>query len=166
MRYVISVYDYKHPKSLKESELKQIQKSLNENNFDVSSDDIVSIWNAIYKKNLLKNRLAYVGDCRKSFHQYQLGLEVECSDVILFWRLDQVLKVTANALRLQIMNREIKNLDERLEEVLDDYSRDLNKKHLLLSGRRVELAEDLKRVKRIHLKLEEFIQALNRENQV
>lgn len=31
---------------------------------------------------------------------------VDCNDVVLFWRIQQMLKVTANALRQQIMNRE------------------------------------------------------------
>lgn len=33
-------------------------------------------------------------------------LQVDCSDVVLFWRIQQMLKVTANALRQQVMNRE------------------------------------------------------------
>jgi optic atrophy protein 1 len=33
-------------------------------------------------------------------------VQVECADVVLFWRIQQVLKVTANALRQQVMNRE------------------------------------------------------------
>lgn len=32
--------------------------------------------------------------------------QAECNDVVLFWRIDQMLKVTANALRQQVMNRE------------------------------------------------------------
>ena len=35
-----------------------------------------------------------------------LCVQVECADVVLFWRIQQVLKVTANALRQQVMNRE------------------------------------------------------------
>jgi hypothetical protein len=33
-------------------------------------------------------------------------VQVDCADVVLFWRIQQVLKVTANALRQQVMNRE------------------------------------------------------------
>jgi optic atrophy protein 1 len=35
-----------------------------------------------------------------------LYVQVDCADVVLFWRIQQVLKVTANALRQQVMNRE------------------------------------------------------------
>ncbi|KAL2728026.1 hypothetical protein V1477_017302 [Vespula maculifrons] len=88
---------------------------------------------------------------------------MECNDVVLFWRIQQVLKVTSNALRQQIINREARRLDKEIKEVLEDYSQDNEMKIKLLTGRRVTLAEELKRVRQIQEKLEEFIQALNKE---
>lgn len=93
-----------------------------------------------------------------------------------------MLKVTANALRQQIMNREARRLDKEIKDVLEDYSQDHSVKVELLTGRRVTLAEELskssyifvfikfnlpccssERVRQIQEKLEEFIQALNKE---
>lgn len=68
---------------------------------------------------------------------------MECNDVVLFWRIQQMLKVTANALRQQIMNREARRLDKEIKEVLEDYSQDNEIKGKLLTGRRVILAEEL-----------------------
>lgn len=68
---------------------------------------------------------------------------MECNDVVLFWRIQQMLKVTANALRQQIMNREARRLDKEIKEVLEDYSQDSEIKEKLLIGRRVTLAEEL-----------------------
>ena len=71
---------------------------------------------------------------------------MECNDVVLFWRIQQVLKVTANALRQQIMNREARRLDKEIKEVLEDYSQDNEIKQKLLTGRRVTLAEELSKI--------------------
>lgn len=38
--------------------------------------------------------------------------------MVLFWRIQQVIKVTANALRQQIVNREARRVDKEIKEVL------------------------------------------------
>lgn len=68
---------------------------------------------------------------------------MNCSDVVLFWRIQQVLKVTSNALRQQIINREAKRLDKEIKSFLDELSDDDDKKVQLLTGKRVALAEEL-----------------------
>lgn len=44
--------------------------------------------------------------------------QINCSDVVLFWRIQQVIKVTANALRQQVVNREARRMDKEIKEVL------------------------------------------------
>lgn len=95
-----------------------------------------------------------------------------------------MIKVTANALRQQVVNREARRVDKEIKEVLDEFSDDEEKKVQLLTGKRVILAEELSelifrdlsfihrinnqffilvRVRQIQEKLEEFINALNTE---
>lgn len=136
-------------------------------------------------------------DSRKAFYLYSqqqgsnIDVQLNCSDIVLFWRIQQVLKVTANALRQQVINREARRLDKEIKEVLDEFSDDEDKKVQLLTGKRVLLAEELSkknyfaskfcvcfrnvlltimhsflfavRVRQIQEKLEEFINALNNE---
>lgn len=69
--------------------------------------------------------------------------KVNCADIVLFWRIQQVIKVTANALRQQIINREARRLDKEIKNVLDEFSDDEQRKEHLLIGKRVTLAEEL-----------------------
>ena len=54
-----------------------------------------------------------------------------------------MLRVTANALRQQVMNREARRLEREIKDVLEEFSQEPEKKIKLLTGRRVLLAEEL-----------------------
>ncbi|KDR10026.1 Dynamin-like 120 kDa protein, mitochondrial, partial [Zootermopsis nevadensis] len=139
--------DYKHSPSLSYDEIMTIRKILQRNNIDVDNEYVRETWHPVYRRHFLKQSLARAYDCRKGYYLYHQGLESEvgCADVVLFWRIQQMLKVTANALRQQIMNREARRLDKEIKEVLDDYSQDMEKLKLL-TGRRVTLAEELSKL--------------------
>lgn len=51
--------------------------------------------------------------------------------------------MTGNALRQQVINREARRLDKEIKAVLDEFSDDEEKKAHLLTGKRVQLAEEL-----------------------
>lgn len=96
-------------------------------------------------------------------------LQLECNDVVLFWRIQRMLVITANTLRQQLTNTEgtelgrypnsrinhlfdrmhvcvwfpVRRLEKNVKEVLDDFGEDMEKKTQLITGRRVQLAEDL-----------------------
>lgn len=154
----------KHPPALSYDELTTIRNNLQRSNVEVDNEFIREVWEAVYRRHFLQKSLTKAYDCRKAFFLYhQQASDVDCSDVVLFHRIQQMMKVTSNALRQQITNREARRLDKEIKEVLEDYSQDNDKKVQLLTGRRVTLAEELKRVRQIQERLEEFIQALNKE---
>lgn len=161
------ISDYAHKNTLSYDEVTTVRKNSQNHGVEVDNEFIRETWYPVYRRHFLRRALAKAYDCRKSFYAYHQGLEgelgVECNDVVLFWRIQQMIKITANALRQQVMNREARRLEKEIKEVLEEYGCDREKKEQLLTGRRVMLAEELKRVRQIQEKLEEFIHALNAE---
>ncbi|XP_076048426.1 opa1 mitochondrial dynamin like GTPase isoform X11 [Oratosquilla oratoria] len=159
--------EYAHRNTLTYDELTQVRKNVQGMGVDVDNEFVRETWHPVYRRHFLRRALSKAYECRKVFYAYHQGLEgelgVDCSDVVLFWRIQQMIKITANALRQQVMNREARRLEKDIKEVLEEYGNDRDKKEELLKGRRVSLAEELKRVRQIQEKLEEFIQALNTE---
>lgn len=143
--------DLKHSPSLSYDELTTVRKNLQRSNVEVETDYIRETWYPVYRRHFLKQALNRAYDCRKGFYLYSTQQSsnhdmINCSDVVLFWRIQQVLKVTANALRQQVINREARRLDKEIKEVLDEYSDDDEKKVQLLTGKRVQLAEELSKL--------------------
>lgn len=113
------------------------------NNVEVDNDFIREVWEPVYRRHFLHQALGKAYDCKKAFYLYHQQMESDCGDVVLFHRIQQMVKVTANALRQQITNREARRLDKEIKEVLEEYRQDSTKKEALLIGRRVTLAEEL-----------------------
>ncbi|KAM3968967.1 opa1 mitochondrial dynamin like GTPase isoform 2-T2 [Aphomia sociella] len=145
-------------------EVVAVRDNLRRKGIEVDNDYIREIWKPVYLKNFLQKAQTRARDCKKSFYLYsQQNGTGECCEVVMFWRVQQTLRTTAAALRQQIANREAARLDRELREVLDEMASEPELKKKLLSGRRVELAEELKRVRQVQERLEEFIEALNKE---
>ncbi|CAG2117219.1 unnamed protein product [Medioppia subpectinata] len=133
-------------------ELTAVKKNLQNQGIEVDYEMIKQIWFPLFRMSFLRSALNKAYDCRKGFYLYQQNIES-----------DRMIAITSNALRQQVMNTEGRRLEKEIKEVLDDYSQDSEKKTSLLTGRRVQLAEELKRVRQIQEKLEEFIALLNEE---
>ncbi|GAB0087005.1 Dynamin [Sergentomyia squamirostris] len=165
----IIVSDQKHPPTLSYDELTTVRKNLQRNGLEVDTEYIRETWYPVYRRHFLQRSLLRAYDGRKAYYVYvtQSRDRADCTlnvnDIILFWRIQQVMKVTTNALRQQVINREARRLDKEIKSVLDEFCDDEDKKQQLLTGKRVSLAEELIRVRKIQEKLEEFINALNKE---
>ncbi|XP_014677136.1 PREDICTED: dynamin-like 120 kDa protein, mitochondrial [Priapulus caudatus] len=147
-------------------ELTATRKNLQTRSVEVDNEFIRETWFHVYRHFFLKMSLQRSQDCKKGFYHYQQGYKrnrMECHDVVLFWRIQRMLQITSNALRQQVMNTEGRRLEKEIKQVLEDYSQTRERKERLLTGRRVQLAEELKRVRQIQEKLEEFVEALNKE---
>ncbi|XP_048747628.2 dynamin-like 120 kDa protein, mitochondrial isoform X1 [Ostrea edulis] len=155
-----------HKSNLATDELTTVRRNLQTSGVEVTNDFIRETWYHVYRQFFLSKALGQCQECRKGFYYYQKGFSdsgLECNDIVLFWRLQRMLQITSNALRQQVINNEARRLERIIKEVLDDLGDDRETLAKLLTGPRVQLAEELKKVRLIQEKLEEFIQALNKE---
>ncbi|XP_042614413.1 dynamin-like 120 kDa protein, mitochondrial isoform X6 [Cyprinus carpio] len=155
-----------HTAYLANDEVTTVRKNLEARGVDVDPVLIKDTWHQLYRRHFLQKALLHCNLCRRGFYYYQrhfVDSELECNDVVLFWRIQRMLAITANTLRQQLTNTEVRRLEKNVKEVLEDFGEDTEKKVQLITGRRVQLAEDLKKVREIQEKLEAFIEALHKE---
>ncbi|KAM8888086.1 dynamin-like GTPase OPA1, mitochondrial isoform 7-T7 [Synchiropus picturatus] len=155
-----------HTAYLANDEVTTVRKNLEARNVEVDPVLIKDTWHQLYRRHFLQKALSHCSLCKRGFYYYQrhfVDSELECNDVVLFWRIQRMLVITANTLRQQLTNTEVRRLEKNVKEVLDDFGEDSEKKAQLITGRRVQLAEDLKKVREIQEKLEAFIEALHKE---
>ncbi|XP_053379001.1 dynamin-like 120 kDa protein, mitochondrial isoform X2 [Mercenaria mercenaria] len=156
----------KHRPTLSQDELTTVKQTLQSQGIEVDAEFIKQTWYHVFREKFIKRALQQCSDCKKGFYYYQHNVPnsgLECHEVVLFWRIHRMLEMTSNALRQQVMNNEARRLERIIKDVLDDFSEDTDRLKKLLTGRPVDLAEELKKVRQIQEKLEEFIEALNRE---
>ncbi|XP_073707321.1 dynamin-like GTPase OPA1, mitochondrial isoform X3 [Garra rufa] len=155
-----------HTAYLANDEVTTVRKNLEGRGVEVDPVLIKDTWHQLYRRHFLQKALLHCNLCRRGFYYYQrhfVDSELECNDVVLFWRIQRMLGITANTLRQQLTNTEVRRLEKNVKEVLEDFGEDTEKKVQLITGRRVQLAEDLKKVREIQEKLEAFIEALHKE---
>ncbi|XP_076870879.1 dynamin-like GTPase OPA1, mitochondrial isoform X2 [Brachyhypopomus gauderio] len=155
-----------HTAYLANDEVTTVRKNLEARGVEVDPVLIKDTWHQLYRRHFLQKALFHCNLCRRGFYYYQrhfVDSELECNDVVLFWRIQRMLGITANTLRQQLTNTEVRRLEKNVKEVLEDFGEDGEKKKHLITGRRVQLAEDLKKVREIQEKLEAFIEALHKE---
>uniref|UniRef100_A0A8C4RZP1 Dynamin-like GTPase OPA1, mitochondrial n=1 Tax=Erpetoichthys calabaricus TaxID=27687 RepID=A0A8C4RZP1_ERPCA len=135
-----------HAAYLANDEVTTVRKNLEAKGVAVDPILIKDTWHQLFRRHFLKTALSHCNLCRRGFYYYQrhfVDAELECNDVVLFWRIQRMLGITANTLRQQLTNNEVRRLEKNVKEVLEDFADDNDKKVQLITGRRVQLAEDL-----------------------
>uniref|UniRef100_A0A671SUS8 Dynamin-like GTPase OPA1, mitochondrial n=1 Tax=Sinocyclocheilus anshuiensis TaxID=1608454 RepID=A0A671SUS8_9TELE len=135
-----------HTAYLANDEVTTVRKNLEARGVEVDPILIKDTWHQLYRRHFLQKALLHCNLCRRGFYYYQrhfVDSELECNDVVLFWRIQRMLAITANTLRQQLTNTEVRRLEKNVKEVLEDFGEDTEKKVQLITGRRVQLAEDL-----------------------
>lgn len=163
-RLLFTSHETVHGPELAEDEITAVKRNLQTNNFEASPAEIGRVWRSLYRSYFLDHSLQGLQECRKAYYHRDIAKnDLECNDLILFWRFRKMLQTTSNSLRQQIVNTEARRLENIVKEILDEICGDEDLKKELLQGRQVDLAEELKRVRHIQESLEQFIEALKKE---
>ncbi|KAM3719788.1 Dynamin-likeprotein [Dirofilaria immitis] len=156
-----------HPQSLLDDDLTIVKRNLEAKGLKELNNELVrKQWKLIYREHFLERQYQTAVECQGFYPHYKLGFddtEVDCQAVVFFYRIQKIINLTCNALRQQITNTEQRRLEKEIKDVLDEWAHDIDKKKEYLTGRRVELAEELKQVRHIQERLEEFIVQLQEE---
>ena len=129
---------------LDKTDLELIQANLKLANVETDDHTIKRIWSTVMRRTLVEKSCTNIHDCKKAFYYYQQGYkDINCDDVITFWRIEKTISSTVSALRNQLMNRESKRLEREIKDILDGSSSNDELKSQLFKGKRAILAEDL-----------------------
>ncbi|CAI5442290.1 unnamed protein product [Caenorhabditis angaria] len=166
--YSILANDPEHKQALTDDDITVIRRNIETKGVgDIPNEMIRKQWKLVFKKHFLERIINSSRDCLSLYQMYRQGMvegnDLDCQTIVLFYRIQKMVTLTCNALRQQITNTEQRRLEKEIKEVLDDWSQENEKKKQYLTGRRVDLAEELNQVRRIQEKLEEFMAQLQRE---
>ncbi|KAJ8403210.1 hypothetical protein AAFF_G00354270 [Aldrovandia affinis] len=113
-----------HTAYLANDEVTTVRKNLEGRGVEVDPVLIKDTWHQLYRRHFLQKALFHCNLCRRGFYYYQrhfVDSELECNDVVLFWRIQRMLGITANTLRQQLTNTEVRRLEKNVKEVLEDF---------------------------------------------
>lgn len=156
--------------SIAKDEVKALQHALRgKHGVDVQEEDIQRVYHLMYKQNFLDKALKSASYCQSKFGFREEACDacnsLHCSDVVLFWRLHNMLRATVNMLRLEGMEYKTE-IQEDIRRVLNEIDEDPELKQRLINGRRVKLAEEIEVLRLLQSKLDEFTRQMKKEGKL
>uniref|UniRef100_A0A1I7XDV7 dynamin GTPase n=1 Tax=Heterorhabditis bacteriophora TaxID=37862 RepID=A0A1I7XDV7_HETBA len=135
------VNDPEHKQALTDEDVTVIRRNLETKGvMDVPTDMIRRQWKLMFKKHFLEKTVQVYS----LFEFLNVLIKLLVSNICLLeLRVGKMIDLTCNALRQQITNTEQRRLEKEIKDVLDDWSQEADRKKIYLTGRRVELAEEL-----------------------
>eukprot|EP00051_Salpingoeca_urceolata_P031731 m.12712 g.12712 ORF g.12712 m.12712 type:complete len:998 (-) comp4343_c0_seq1:112-3105(-) len=150
-------------------ELKAVQHNLKiKHGLEVEHAAIQDAYSKLYKLQFYDRAIKSAQYCQSRFgykeHENKAVNGLQCSDVLLFWRIHNMMTASGNLLRLEAMEYK-RDLEEEAREMLDNLATDMDAKQKLIQGHRVSLAEEIEVLRHIQAKLDAFIKMLRKDGQ-
>ncbi|XP_063901427.1 dynamin-like 120 kDa protein, mitochondrial isoform X3 [Zophobas morio] len=128
---------------------------------EVDDEMIKEVYRVLFTNYFFKSSIAASRFCKNAYHFHDAELayapnKLECQDIIMFWRIQEMLKITSKTLRQQILMQKA-HLEQEVKDELETYTLSDSVKKELIRGKRVELAEEIEIARVIKNKLENFI---------
>eukprot|EP00043_Microstomoeca_roanoka_P015343 m.153701 g.153701 ORF g.153701 m.153701 type:complete len:1019 (+) comp16240_c11_seq1:115-3171(+) len=151
-------------------EVRALQHSLKRKyGVDVSDDQIMETYHLLYKQHFLDQALKSAAYCQSKFGYREDACtpcnDLHCADVLLFWRLHNMLRATVNMLRLEAMDYKTE-IQEAIRRVLNEIDENSEKKQNLIGGKRVKLAEEIEVLRLLQTKLDDFTRQMKKEGKL
>jgi len=142
----------------------QLVKKHPTHKFDI--DQIRATAELLYKEHFLQNGLQKLAQCHSQYTSSQ-NPKSPCHsfrshDLLLFWRINNMLQASSNILRLEGMQAK-KELESQVRDVLDEVSRDPSLKQQIMASPQISLSEEIEVLRHIQTKMTEFRQKLRDE---
>ncbi|KNC81260.1 hypothetical protein SARC_06406 [Sphaeroforma arctica JP610] len=128
----------------------------------VSDAQIIDVYNKLYTGEFLSRSVQSASYCKSKYSSNSRDAPngLKCKDVVMFWRVQEMLHVTAKTLRQQIMYHQAK-LEAEVKQHLDVLSESEASKKELISSERVELAQQIEVRRHLLQSLDGFIQTIS-----
>jgi len=124
--------------------------------YKMSEEEIDNVWRDIYAVRWISRLSARATDCKNCYQKYKNNKISEkrsallCEDVVLWWRMNKAIEITAANLRQRMLNEKgTEYLHRGIESALTTAEADPGLVMSLITGRQVELAEEIKFIKNI-----------------
>eukprot|EP01134_Creolimax_fragrantissima_P007762 CFRG7762T1 len=132
---------------------------------DVSDPQINEVFEKLFVSDFLKRGVQSALYCKNKYSSSEGSTKdapncLECKDVTMFWRLQEMLHATSKTLRQQIMYHRAK-LEMEVKQELENLQADDIATRSLITGERVELAQQIELTRHLLMSLDNFIRTIS-----
>eukprot|EP00055_Hartaetosiga_balthica_P016779 m.107749 g.107749 ORF g.107749 m.107749 type:complete len:963 (+) comp9180_c0_seq1:308-3196(+) len=174
MKEVEPAFSSKHAKAsatLSPDDTQAVQLSVRRKHGLIVDEDVISsTYHLMYKRTFLDSALKSSNYCKTRFNSPEASCKgtangLHCSDVVLFWRLHNMIRATVNMLRLEAMDYKTE-IQEDIRKVLNTIDVDPEKKRELIKGKRVHLSEEIEVLRLLQGKVDDFVKQMKKEGRM